>query len=272
MAMLDRVASQNEQMSKICERYSYDKYIVPLLGMAVPFSIDADTFDAMLNLTQGNGKTSFQSFKLPYPVCFFEVETPFTLTSGEETGEPDYVFSKIGYLIVDVKNLEGLDPDIDQGEDRIIVFHILSNKTGIYFDGVHSQVVEEGIQVQCLNKAEVVEEWEQKTCVNLTSAIIDAIYCINCKDLVQIKEKKFIKLQSKKKLKKNQPELKKTSRVVLKLSREEIRNINARGEGFSRRSHLRRGHFRNLPDKTIWVRNCVVGSGDKIKQSYSVEK
>ena len=39
------------------------------------------------------------------------------------------------------------------------------------------------------------------------------------------------------------------------------------GNGSSKRMHMRRGHWRNLKNKTVWVNSCVVGNGELASRS-----
>ena len=65
----------------------------------------------------------------------------------------------------------------------------------------------------------------------------------------------------------------KQAHTVVHVSHEIVERANTKGEGHnSPRFHMRRGHIRRLPERTTWVRPCVVGciANGVIHHTYSV--
>lgn len=236
----------------LTENASNHKYIVEALKHAVVFTIDKQAYQLIDKLCEPVNYEKIPPPKCPHPIVFFEVERE--IKSDIDT------FTKQGILAIEF-------------DDGIYTYFLNCNSTKFVLCGDYAILTNEGFSVHSLNEDENHKD-AMSYIGSLAHSFYDILYCINCKDLVEIKPSKISKLNTKRS-KKGKNKLKEYSRVVIKLSQQEKREIlNSRATG-GKKCHLRRGHFRNLPDRAVWVKNCVVNKHkmeEKPETKYTVTK
>lgn len=236
-------------------KYSPDDYEpitdfcdINILPEAKCFHITWNTFTEMCKLLDGKfeAKERIRLARIPYPLCFIEIENA-----------PNSEIMRNGIII----------HALDNGW---ICKSIGINKRGFIFDDFHQGTTYDadirygnGEPDYCLT------EEEAEICIETLDVAVNILYMINCPSLVETITSDLTQL-NKARIKKNKVPLKEYTTITLNLTKEERLSLRGEGAHNSPRCHMRRGHFRNLSDKVIWVRHCIVGKGDKIKQNYQV--
>ncbi len=199
--------------------------------------------------------------KLPFPCCFFEIDLPTASEDGVAEGREDY--NKIGIVIT--RRHEG------DMAFRLLIVRARTKDESIQFNGVGGELRDDG-KIYAFNIREVkIEEYDREPVVYFVNMMIQILYAINCQGLLEHEKSDFARL-NKWREKSGKLPLREYSTIKISLTKEERDEKKEGGKHNSPRMHLRRGHFRNLPTRAIWVRNCVVGKGEQIKQKYIIRK
>lgn len=218
------------------------------------FYISWSTWLEIVALLDGKftGAERIKMARAPFPLCFFEIDSA-----------PGSKIRKSGIIV------HGIEED---GEGIAVMSKIIGiNDVGFVFDYHYQGYTYAGdIRVGSTNPEEVFTDESSDICIDNMDVLVNILYMINCPNLVQESVSELTQL-NRARVKRGKPPLKEYSTITLDLNKEERESIKAGNTHNSPKSHLRRGHFRHLANKIVWVRNCIVGSGARVKQKYEIK-
>ena len=251
--LIDKILASKDDIDKLESSGDMGKLYTSSIKKAESFVIPLRVWEEVFYLTRGvESEEMVKYLKLPFPNTFLNVEV------NTDAGAP----MVIGFLL----------SQLEDGEVFMsVVMTVNKNSAPLVFETFYTILSTKNITMNNMpyNKSDSYDERIGLLSEHLTSTVLKMMYAINCQGLIEIEPKDFTKL-NKSRQKKGKVPLKDYSIIKIKLTEQEKAERKAGGSHNSPRKHLRRGHFRHLPEKVVWVRNCVVGTGKKIKQSYVI--
>ena len=205
-----------------------------MLDNSIKFKFCTDYFPSITNI---------EYIKLPYPVCYFEVEQKplelkaVILNQHSESEIRGRVFDTVGGRLMPV----------------YYGFRYKKNESG---PGLSATVtIPKGLNFDAGDDAPIMEH----NTLAIASSVAVALMLLNCEN-VKIKEHATPKMLNKKRKKKNKPPLSSYKTLVVYKPGDIGGEYQTIGETSSRRAHLRRGHIRRYKSGLqIFVNSCVVG-------------
>lgn len=231
------------------------KFQLPDNGMLIDV---ANIYTNGLNLdaTLVDFQTVFSRYiselKLPYPTIMLEFD--FATNAGK--GMP---FAMIA----------------EQSDDNIFLSTCTKNGNfwNIKQDGI---IIYQDFSVKINFNTEIAEESKTvniilKTVVYILFCFLAALNCSNVKQQSTPRPKTTTNTKGNPK-KNKQPFFSYKVLTIDTQNQQSQSNITGSGTHASPRVHLRRGHIRRLPNKTVWVNACVVGDKSKgmVQKDYKV--
>lgn len=113
---------------------------------------------------------------------------------------------------------------------------------------------------------------EMNMCKMISNQVLCFIAALQCNN-VATKDIPASNLLNKKRIKKGKQPFFSYKVLTIDTKADTKQRKGGMGTGNTKRVHLRRGHIRRLPDKTVWVNPCVVGDKSKgmVTKDYKVK-
>ena len=231
--------------------YAHISRFFPDLEQAKHFYIDANTLNEIANLVavKFTAGEKLKYSNLPFDCCVFEFEYCDTIPCSHNSKKGFYVVQNTG--------------------DGFNIKVVTAKGESFQYDGLVSYISHDGTDLRLENevhgKSHPINDQMQDESELRINSVLNLLFAINCEGLLSVETKKMDRL-NKARARKGKPPLKEYSTIKINIAdRDSDDNYSSQsGSCKPRRKHIRRGHFRHLPGKVIWVRNCIVGKGEKM--------